>query len=200
MNTINCYGRMLACMAAIGMLASPLLGASPVPVSKQAKPAIFDIRLADGALVGQVVNSAGKPEQHKNVVLLSKLSPVSKSMTDEAGRFKIPVSKQGAYRVMIADRAFSVRAWSPEAAPPASRDSLLCVVQDTLRGQCDCGSMGDCAAGMPCDCDSPACCPAPCQTSHSKVKAILCNPAIIGLGVAAAIALPIALDDDDDAS
>lgn len=199
MNTINCYGRMLACMAAIGMLTSPLLGASPVLGSKQAKPAIFDIRLSNGALSGQVVNSAGKPEQHKDVVLLSKLAPVSKVSTDEAGRFAIPVTKQGAYRVVIADRAFSVRVWAPEAAPPASRDSLLCVVQDTLRGQCGCGSMGDCASGAPCACDSPAC-PAPCQSSHGKVKAILCNPAIIGLGVAAAIALPIALDDDDDAS
>lgn len=202
MFAINRCARILVCLAALGLLASPVLGATPIPGHKPVKPQIFDVKLVDGRrLLGQVVNANGSLQTGSKVVLLSKSSELATTNTDDQGRFYLPVPKPGAYRVVVEDRAYTIRAWKSEVAPPKAKLGLLCVVDDAVRGQC-----GGCGAYDPCGCTTPQCPPdrraaGGFFSAHRLAgcgKSLLRNPAFVGVGVAAAIALPIALDDDDD--
>lgn len=207
MFAFNRWARLLTCVAAFGMVASPVLGAAP-SATQTKQPTVFDVKMTNGKLIGQVLKSTGTPEAGADVRLISKTSTVGIAKTDELGRFMLPTEKSGVYQVAVADRSFTIRAWQPQAAPPNAKTGLLCVTQDTVRGQCGgCGSMGACAPG--CGMAAPSCgaagpsCGAPCGpggcgAGGGGLMSILTNPVVIGLGVAAAIAIPIALDDDDD--
>ena len=210
MFALNRCTRLIACVAAFGMVASPVLGASPmVKKAGQASSTTFDVKTINGQLTGQVMTAAGTPEGGVQVSLLSAKSLAGKTVTDKQGRFALPVDASGAYRVAVGKRSFDVRAWQPEAAPPSAKDGLLCVTKQVVRGQCGgCGAVGPCGCGAPMA--APSCgVSAPCGPCGGMggfgggmggggIGSILRNPAVIGLGVAAAIALPIALDDDDD--
>ena len=111
MFAVNRCARVLACLAAFGMLASPVLGAKPISGGQQVKQHVFDVKLADGHLLGQVVNANGKPAAGSRVALLSQSSAIAATQADSHGRFSLPVPKPGAYRVLVADRAVTVRTW-----------------------------------------------------------------------------------------
>lgn len=178
----------------------------------QASSTTFDVKTVNGQLLGQVMTAAGTPEVGVQVSLLSAKTMAGKTITDKQGRFSVPVNASGAYRVAVGSRSFDVRAWQPEVAPPSAKSGLLCVTKQVVRGQCGgCGAVGPCgcgAAAVP-SCGVGAPC-GPCGGmggfgsglgggfGGGGIGSILRNPAVIGLGVAAAIALPIALDDDDD--
>ena len=193
------YGRWMSCVAAFAMLAAPVSAAEG---TRRSKEQVFDIKLSkNGTLVGQVLTSSGQAQAKSDVVAVSQRQVVSRATTNAQGVFQLLLPKAGVYRIAMQDRSFTIRAWQGELAPPAARSSLLCVAQDvTVRGQCGCGAPG------PCDCGVPACGPCdPCGAGvfgggGGGLTSILTNPVVIGLGVATAIALPIALDDDDDAS
>ena len=172
------YARVLACVAAFGMLISPLLGAQPV--GKPAISGVFNVKLAEGGkLIGQVVNAAGNPQAGVRVIVASKkTASVAETRTDELGRFSLVLPESGVYRVAVSDRLFTIRAWEAELAPPTSRMGLLCVTDDVVRGKFNRQSR--------------------LADSHPHLVSLLTNPVVIGLGVASAIALPIALDDNDD--
>ena len=78
------------------------------------------------------------------------------------------------------ERLFTIRAWQSRLAPPTSKMGLLCVTDDVVRGQLRQHRLSRLNA------------------SHPHLMSFLTNPVVIGLDVASAIALPIALDDDDD--
>lgn len=225
MFALNRWARMLTCVAAFGMVASPVLGATPIATTTTAKKTqsnVFDVKLAQGQLIGQVMKATGTPEAGAMVSLSSRKDVLGNAKTDKLGRFALPIAKSGVYQVVVADRAFTIRAWQPEVAPPNAKTGLLCVTQDIVRGQCGgCGSLGACAPGCgmaapSCGLAGPSCgiagpsCGAPCGPACGPcggggcglggggLMSILTNPVVIGLGVAAAIAIPIALDDDDD--
>lgn len=208
------YGRWLSCIAAIAMAASPVLAVGPS--SNAPTPAVFDVSISsNGQLVGQVLTSAGQADANKPVVLVSKRSAVAETQTDAQGVFRLPVTEAGVYRIAIADRSFTVRAWQAELAPPSARESLLCVTQEAVRGQYGCAqpACGAPAAYGP-SCGVAGACPPTCGVASGAcgpcgpagggclggggLMSILTNPVVIGLGVATAIALPLALDDDDD--
>ncbi len=202
MYALNRCARFLACLAVVGMITAPVCAAAP-RTKKPNQPKVFDVKLTGREVLGQVVNSAGKPAGDSDVIFVSGRKTVGLVKTDGAGRFRLPLEKPGVYRVAVADRAVTIRAWRAEVAPPAAKDSLLCVIQDTVRGQC-----GGCGSVDACGCGPAACAPAACGPcgggfagfggGGTGLMSVLSNPAVIGLGVAAAIALPIALDDDDD--
>lgn len=196
MLTFMRYGRCLSCVAAFAMVATPLMAAEASNDGKAEQ--VFDVTISKtGTLVGQVLNASGQPQANADVAAVSKTQVVSKTKTNARGVFQLPVTSAGVYRVALADRAFTVRAWQADLAPPAAKDALLCVTQEpTVRGQCGgCGAMGPCGCGPACP---PACGPGGYGGHGGKLASILTNPVVIGLGVATAIALPIALDDDDD--
>ena len=210
MFAVNRCARLLAFVAAIGMVASPVFGAAPIAKNQNSvsavRPTVFDVKLSGNKVLGQVVTTSGKPSASSAVTLVSKREAVGKVATDQLGRFQLPVQKPGVYHVAVGERSFTIRAWNPAVAPPAAKDSLLCVMQEaTVRGQCGgCGSYGACppTCGAAAACGPAAC--GPCGLGGGGfgggggLMSLLSNPVVIGLGVAAAIALPIALDDDDD--
>jgi hypothetical protein len=68
------------------------------------------------------------------------------------------------------------RLWAEQTAPPAANDGVLVVHgDDAVRGN----SCNPCGGGL---------------------LGVLANPWVLAAIVAAAIAIPLALDDDDDAS
>lgn len=128
--------RVLSCVAALGILAPSIWGVEPILNSQSAKPQVFDIKLTDGMrLAGQVVDANGKPEVGSRVALLSKTTRLASTETDKQGRFTLPVDKPGAYRIVVENRAFAIRAWRADVAPPHARVALLCVTSETVRGQ-----------------------------------------------------------------
>jgi len=194
----NRYAQVLLCLAGLGMLVSPILGASPIN-NETTKPKVLDVRLTEaGKLVGQIVNSSGVAKADAQVVLTSGVKSLVATKSDKLGRFMLPVPKSGVYRVAIADQAFTVRAWQSKVAPPNAKLGMLCIADDTIvRGQCaGCGEYTACEPG----CGVGACGAVASSGSSccGRAMALLTNPVVFGLGVATAIALPIALDDDDD--
>lgn len=222
----NRCAQVLTCIAALGMAVSPVLGATPNITQTQAQTtaSVFDVKTSQGHLFGQVVNPTGKAEVGVDVSLTSQNKVVGKTKTDQFGRFAVPLNTTGVYRVAIGQRAFDIRAWQPEVAPPTAKTGLMCVTQDVVRAQYgDCGPCNS-AIAAPAPAYEPmaaAPCPAPCGPTGcgpcgggmlgggggmlgggmgGGLGGILRNPLVVGLGVAAAIAIPIALDDDDDES
>jgi hypothetical protein len=167
------FGRWLSCIAAMAMLASPLVAAEKASHPTRAGQ-VYDVTISkQGNLVGQVVSAAGQPKASAEVVAVANQRIVARAQTDARGVFQLPVQSGGVYQINLADQTFTIRAWSAELAPPSTRDALLCVTPDeTVRGQ----SRGR-GRGLAC---------------------FLTNPLVIGLSVAAAIAIPIVVDEVDD--
>ena len=164
-------GRCLSCIAAMAMMASPLVAAERDNERAKAEQ-VFDVTISkQGKLTGQVLSNSGQPRVKTTVVAMAKDQVIAKTQTDVRGVFQLPVNKPGVYQIALADRSFTVRAWNADLAPPATRDALLCVTQDgpTVRGQ-----LGN------------------------DLRCLLTNPIFIGLGVAAAVAVPIVIDEVDD--
>lgn len=173
------FGRWLSCIAAMAMMAAPLVAAEKAhqQASQQAHQKdkagqVFDVKLSkQGTLVGQLLTANGAAIADSKLLITNKSKMTLEAKTDARGVFQLPVKKSGVYRLQLADQAIVVRAWDAGLAPPATRDSLLCVTQDgTVRGQA--GATG--------------------------FAALLTNPLFIGLGVAAAVAAPIIADEIDD--
>ena len=112
---------------------------------------------------------------------------------------------------MMAPQAYGMyRVWTGQAAPPSATESVLLVQQgEVVRGQYvdpyggapadpyGGPMMGD-ACG-PCG-PPPACGPLRSLWPEESSCGFLANPWVIGGAIAAAIAIPLALSDNDDGS
>jgi hypothetical protein len=106
------------------------------------------------------------------VLVMSQGKEVGRAETDASGGFAVRGLTGGVYTVATPIGGSVYRAWSPRTAPPAAVTSALIVPdQNIVRGQWGTGALG-----------------------------WLANPWVLAAIVAAAIAIPLALDDDDDAS
>jgi hypothetical protein len=103
------------------------------------------------------------------VVVRRNGEEVARTETDASGRFAVRGLTGGLYEVDTPVGQGMFRAWSPRTAPPAAEQSAVLVAQDkVVRGQ-----WGSSAFGW------------------------LGNPWVLAAIVAAAIAIPLALDNDD---
>ena len=139
MSAVKRVACVLAWVVALGMMATPASGADRPSIAQQK---IFDVKLRQGFLLGQVVTAAGKADAERKVTLLSKSSKLALVKTDERGRFKLPVPKSGSYRLVVGDQRILVRVWGAEIAPPQAKDNLLCVTRETVRGQASAAAAG----------------------------------------------------------
>ncbi|WP_168205334.1 carboxypeptidase-like regulatory domain-containing protein [Bythopirellula goksoeyrii] len=170
-------------MASIALVAQPQLliaaeSATNVPNSNTHPVAVApaDVALADGGVVtGQVVDTAGQPQANVPVTLHTGDKDIARVRTDKQGNFRVASLKGGVYHVATNGNEGVYRFWSPRTAPPGSQTGLNLVSgRNVYRGQVGGGfftSMGQWVAE---------------------------HPIITGAGIAAAIAVPLALDDDDD--
>ena len=212
-------------LACLGFLSpTTLFGAPPTGVAAQ-KAQVQDVAMgATNTLSGQLVNAQGQRLVNAPVVIQNKAQETIRTVTDSEGRFQATNLRGGVYQVAAGSTTGVYRLWSQAAAPPAASSGLLLVDnQATVRGQCASGACGgdvgypgdyggpvsyggdvvydDCGGGA---CGGGACGGGACGGGGGflgggggGLLGLLSNPWVIGAGVAAAIAIPLALDDDD---
>lgn len=138
---------------------------------------VTDVQIAgDGTVVGRVVNRQGRPVANSRLWISSD-QQVQEVQTDGQGRFRLQNVRGGMYVVDVGDSRQVVRLWVGDTAPASAVPQLTVVQGNVVRGQFV---------------------PAPARGLYDgAVLRTLTNPWIISGGVAAAIAIPLALDQDD---
>ena len=164
----------LACVGLV--IPSEAFAQSPIapPAAVAAAPvvAITDVQLHQGGtLVGQIVNADGAPLKATEVRLQQAGAPVTSTVTNEKGFFKVSELRGGVYQVAAADGYGTYRMWAVNTAPPAAKPGVLLVSGNTIvRGQ------------------------------QQGYVYWLTNPWVLAGLIGAAITIPIALNNDDDSS
>ncbi len=154
---------------------------SRIVTTAQNVQAPSDVVLQDkGVLVGRIVDLQGVALVKTPVSLQTGGKEVARVMSDEKGHFQAEGLKGGVYQVASTGHQGVYRLWAPKTAPPAATQGLSIVSQptDVVRGQYGGGG------GSP---------------FSAAGQWIAAHPIMTAGAVAAAIAIPIALDDDDDA-
>ncbi|WP_153557896.1 carboxypeptidase-like regulatory domain-containing protein [Roseimaritima sediminicola] len=142
---------------------------APAP-SVQIKRTIGDVVLHDGQLRGALVDDAGRGVEDAPVVIGQDGKPLKELRTDKQGRFRYTVPKPGLYQVVSHSTAAGYRLWTAETAPEGAKQGIVHQVD-----------------------------PQVARGAHpGGLWAWLTNPVFLALLIAAAIAIPLALDDDDD--
>jgi len=139
-----------------------------------------DVVLQDrGVLLGRIVDSQGVAVPNAPVSLQKGGIEVARVVSDDAGRFQAQGLKGGVYQVASTGHQGVYRLWAPHTAPPAAARGLSLRSQpvDVVRGQYG---------------------PGPGNPFSAAGQWIAEHPIITAAGVAAAIAIPIAVSDDDD--
>jgi hypothetical protein len=138
-----------------------------------------DVALADGGvLIGQVVDTAGKPQAMAPVSFVTGGKEIARATTDAKGQFRVASLKGGTYQVATTGNSGVYRFWAPRTAPPQSLNGLNMVSgNQVVRGQMGGGGF-----------------------FSSTGQWIAEHPIITAGAIATAIAVPLALDDDDDPS
>ena len=138
-----------------------------------------DIVLAEkGVLVGRVVNAQGQPMPMAPVSLRTGGKEIARPHTDQDGRFKVSSLKGGIYEVVSPGHQRVYRFWAPRTAPPAAQHGITLVSHgDVIRGQYGPPSPGGMFSAM-----------------GQKIAE---HPIFTAGLIATAVAVPIALDEDD---
>jgi hypothetical protein len=177
-------GRALLAPAACALLIAPAVRAqapqAPAPNAPAAAPAAgeaplpalatTDIALAEGGLLhGVLVNMENAPVGGATVQFWMQEHEVATTQTDAEGRFAVRGLRGGTYRVVSGDAVQMCRLWAPGTAPPQALRGLVLV------------------------------------GGTSVVRGILppwydwcIDPLLVTGLVATAIAVPLALHDEDD--
>lgn len=136
------------------------------------KRKVEDVVLKDGALRGALVDKAGRGVGDAPVVIGQDGKHVASLRTDAQGHFAFEGAKAGTYQVVSHGAAGSYRVWDGAKAPGDAKQGIIHTVDpEVARGATNQGLLG-----------------------------FLTNPLVLAGIIAAAIAIPLALDDDDDAS
>ena len=141
--------------------------------SQQASPRLIrDVALAQGGMLrGQLVDPNGQSLGLTEVKLVQNNRIVAATHTDAQGTFQLDGLRGGVYQVHTDLPVGVFRLWAPQTAPPAAQASVLVIDgNQTIRGQ---------------------------KPLRGRLISWLTNPWVIAIGVAAAIAIPLALDDED---
>lgn len=139
--------------------------------SQSPEPKPLDVVLLPGNVIsGEVIAADGTRQADAEVVVSVGRYEVTRVSTNQAGEFSVEVPRGGAYVIASGSNASVVRAWTAKAAPPHAQHRVTLAPQTTIvRAQ------GPVGGGI--------------------------NPLLGGLllaGIAAAIAIPIALNNRDD--
>jgi hypothetical protein len=163
---------MVAAVACVGMILPPSATAAQPGVST------VDVALRPGGLlVGQIVDPQGAPKPGKVVSVRYANHEVVRTTSDANGVFAARGLRGGQYQLLTEDGVSVCRLWAPDTAPPAARPAALLVSGGgVVRGQWAHGT----------------------GPLHEWVGWVKAHPYITAGAVASAIAIPLALADDDD--
>lgn len=182
--------QLAAAIACAGMISAPVTAATPATAQSHSA----DVALsAGGSLTGQLVTAQGVGLSQTQVAIYRDGKEVAHATTDQTGAFRVDGLRGGVYDVVAPGYHGQYRLWSPDAAPPAANHGLLMVAGDqAVLGQ-NCGPYGACGPA------APAC--GACGGPFAAVTGWVAEHPLMTAGIiAAAIAIPLAIDDDDDAS
>ncbi len=176
--------RLAAAIACLGMMIPPSVFANTPTLAEP----VADVELgAGGQFVGKVVNAQGAPIGATKVSLRQAGQEVANATTDAQGRFDVQGLRGGQYQVVAEEGSVVYRLWAPQTAPPAANKSALIVTgADVLNGQ-EVGCSDTCGStigGRP--------------RGGGVVGWMQQHPFLVAAGIATAIAVPLALADDDD--
>lgn len=142
--------------------------------SLAASPAVGnDVALrSGGVLVGHVVDQQGHSKAGATVSIQYADHEVARTTTDQNGVFAAKGLRGGQYQLKAQDGVTVCRLWADDTAPPAARPAALVITgNEIVRGQGPLTSWGE------------------WMRTH---------PFLTAGTIAAAIAIPIAMADDDD--
>jgi hypothetical protein len=147
-------------------------GQSESSLANRNVAAISDIELSSGGrITGQFVDAQGQPKANQVVIAQRQHGQPQQSRTDSDGRFVIDGASGGLYQIATADSIVLCRCWAEKTAPPgANRDLLIVSGDGVTRGQRPIGEL------------------------------LFSAPVLVALVIAAAIAIPIAIHNSQDAS
>lgn len=164
-----------------GMLSAQWAQAAGAPTQEQSatrtsspQQKIQDVALQDhGVFTGTVLDKDGAARAAVPVAVSRQGQVVARTETNAAGQFTVQGLTGGVYEVQTPVGAGVYRLWAPRTAPPAAQTmAMVTPDQSVVRAQ-----MG-------------------LQNGGSALS-WLANPWVLAGVVAAAIAIPLALDDDD---
>jgi hypothetical protein len=158
--------RWTAFVALVGLLIPQLaFAAGPAPAG--APSSVRDVELQKGGVLnGQLLNVAGQPSSEMKIAVVDRHGEARRIVTDAKGKFRIAGLRGGSYNLIVGEGAVPVRAWAQGTAPPHAQNELLMLDSvTTVRGQ------------------------------EGGLLGLFSNPWFLAAGIAAAIAIPIALDD-----
>lgn len=166
-----------------------ILGAVLSPCAYGDATAIRTLDIAlqtGGVLSGQVADAVGNGLAGVPVEIFAGGKEIGRSTTDKKGKFQIAGLTGGVVTVAAAGAQGNCRLWSPGTAPPAAQQGLLVVSQDQIACGQNCGSCVDCGSGVR-------------GGGHGGglLGIMLDHPLMTAGAIGAAIAIPLALDDDD---
>jgi len=131
---------------------------------------VEDLSLQNGLLVGGLVDASGRGVENAPVVIAQQGKPVLEMKTDSEGRFAAAGLKPGVYQVVSHGGLNNYRVWEEGSAPATAKKGVIHRVDpEVARGG-----------------------------SSNPLLSFLANPIVLAMIVAAAIAIPLALDDDDN--
>ena len=168
-------------MLALTLVASPTLGFggnATVTASERTELRLQNVELTSaGLLQGQLVTNAGQAVPNVRITIRSQADnkQVGEQLTtDKDGRFQATGLKSGTIVLQANEETYAMRVWANGTAPPKSISTVALVAADgneVVRGN-----------GL-----------------KNRIRSLTRKQAIgLGLIVAAAIIIPIAIDDDDD--
>lgn len=175
-------GRLLSrAVVAASLAIQPALVSSAVGATapEAAREVVIDITLQPGQmLIGQLVDPNGAPQADAEVTILLTDGSKAVGKTNAEGGFAFR-GVNGVAR-LESDKAVAViRSWEPAVAPPSAVPALLLVEQEGVaRGQAYPGPMT--------------------QGFVSRSKSLLANPLFVAGAIGTAVAIPVAIHNDDD--
>ncbi len=175
MMKLNSLKLAMAALSCLGMLLSPMAMAA-APLAAPSPMAPSDVALGDGGvLVGQVVNAQGVAVAMATVTLADHTQEIAQVRADQEGKFSVPGLRGGVYRISSRGQDTMYRLWAPHTAPPVAQQGVILVVgDDVIRGQYG---------------HSPG-------PFASIAQWVADHPLMTAAAVGAAIAIPLALDDE----
>ncbi len=128
-----------------------------------------DIALTrDNTLNGRLFDETGNPVGGMSVAIYSQGHMTAATVSDQAGSFSLVTNRGGVYELRAGNEVQIIRLWHHDTAPPSAESTIqLRVGEETVRGQ-------------------------------RPIESLFCfQPWFLGLLIAAAIAIPIAVHDSD---
>lgn len=154
---------------AIAPLMLPQLGYAQDSGTRPTQLRGLDVELdSEGGFRGQVVDPSGKPHVNRTVRLLHRGELVASAKSDEAGEFRFSRVRGGVHQLALDQGATVIRCWKTATAPPSAQSSILLV------------SDGKTIRGQ------------------YPIGNLFTNPLVFGAIIAAAIAIPVIINNADD--